>query len=224
MCSVAFGWASSASRSGASSARSISTTWTWRDARGEVLGQHAEAAADLEHDVLRAELGRALDDAEDVRVDEEVLAEVALGPDAELARAPQARLAGAAVTSRSSAAAVALDRGVELLVRDAAPLGDEPRGVHDVGRLVALPPHGLRAELRRVGLHEQAVGGHARRRRGEGVVGRVGHVAGEGDPPAALAGTRRSGRASRSSGGSRRCRPRGRTAGRSSRPRRRGSG
>ena len=71
--------------------------------RGEVLGQHAEAAADLEHDVLRAELRRPVDDAEDVRVDEEVLAEVALGPDVELGEPAQTRLGH----HRSSAAAVA---------------------------------------------------------------------------------------------------------------------
>ena len=35
-------------------ARSSSTTWTWRGALGEVLGEHAEAAADLEHDVVAA--------------------------------------------------------------------------------------------------------------------------------------------------------------------------
>jgi hypothetical protein len=61
-------------------------------ALGEVLAQDAQAAADLEHDVLVAQLRGALDDAEDVRVDEEVLAEVALGAHAELAQAPQARL------------------------------------------------------------------------------------------------------------------------------------
>ena len=59
-----------------------------------MLAEHAEAAADLEHDVVGVELGGALDDAEDVRVDEEVLAEVALGAHAELAQAAQARLGG----------------------------------------------------------------------------------------------------------------------------------
>src|SRR5207249_608589 len=65
-----------------------------RGTRSEVLGEHAEAAADLEHHVLRAELGGALDDAEDVGVDEEVLAELAVGPDPELAQAAQAGLHG----------------------------------------------------------------------------------------------------------------------------------
>ena len=62
--------------------------------RGQVLAEHAQPTADLEHDVVVGELGRALDDAEDVRVDEEVLAEVALGAHAELAHAAQARLGG----------------------------------------------------------------------------------------------------------------------------------
>ncbi len=66
-----------------------------RDASGEVLRQHAETAADLQPDVVGLQLRLALDDAEDVGVDEEVLAEVALGPHAELAHPAQARLARA---------------------------------------------------------------------------------------------------------------------------------
>ncbi len=65
-----------------------------RDALGEVLGEHAEAAADLEHDVLGAKLGGALDHAEDVRVDQEVLAELAVRAHAEAAHPAQARLPG----------------------------------------------------------------------------------------------------------------------------------
>ena len=65
-----------------------------RGARRQVLAEDAEPAADLEHDVVGAELRGALDDPEDVRVDEEVLAEVALGAHAELAQAAQARLGG----------------------------------------------------------------------------------------------------------------------------------
>ena len=57
-----------------------------RDALGQVLAQHAEAAADLEHDVL-GRARRPADDVEDVRVDEEVLAELAVRADAELAHA-----------------------------------------------------------------------------------------------------------------------------------------
>ena len=63
---------------------------------GQVLAQHAQAAADLEHDVGvgGVELRGTLDDPEDVRVDEEVLTEVALGAHAELAQTAQARLGG----------------------------------------------------------------------------------------------------------------------------------
>ena len=61
---------------------------------GEVLGEHAEAAADLEHDVRGVELGRPADDAEQVRVDEEVLAELALGRMPKLPQPPQAGLPG----------------------------------------------------------------------------------------------------------------------------------
>ena len=49
-----------------------------RDALGEVAGEDAEARPDLEHDVVRVELGEAADHAEDVLVDEEVLAELLL--------------------------------------------------------------------------------------------------------------------------------------------------
>jgi predicted AAA+ superfamily ATPase len=60
---------------------------------GQVFAKDAETPADLERDVAVAELGRTRDDAEDVRVDEEVLAEVALGAHAELTQPAQARLA-----------------------------------------------------------------------------------------------------------------------------------
>ena len=49
-----------------------------RDALGEVAREHAEPGADLEHDVVRLELGEPADHAEDVLVDEEVLAELLL--------------------------------------------------------------------------------------------------------------------------------------------------
>ena len=47
-----------------------------RGARREARRQHAEAAADLEHDVVRTEVGEALDHPEDVGVDEKVLTEL----------------------------------------------------------------------------------------------------------------------------------------------------
>ena len=156
-----------------------------RAARGEVLAEDAEAAADLQHDVVGAQRGGALDDAEDVRVHEEVLAQVAPRAHAELAHAAQARL-GREVAGHhdSSSAAVRWTAASKLRVVDAAALGDEARGVRDERRLVALLAHDLRREVGRVGLDEQPVLGHALGGRGE--VGRlgVGDVAGERDPPA----------------------------------------
>jgi hypothetical protein len=78
-----------------------------RHALGQVLGQDAEAAADLEHHVGRVELGGAGDDVEDVRVDQEVLAEVALRADAERLHPPQARLRGELAHQPSSRALLA---------------------------------------------------------------------------------------------------------------------
>ena len=49
------------------------------DALGEEARQHAEARPDLEHDVGGVELGEPADHAEDVLVDQEVLAELLLG-------------------------------------------------------------------------------------------------------------------------------------------------
>ena len=46
-----------------------------RDPLGEIAREDAEPGPDLEHDVARRELRQALDHAEDVVVDEEVLAE-----------------------------------------------------------------------------------------------------------------------------------------------------
>jgi hypothetical protein len=63
-----------------------------RASRREVLAQHAEPAADFEDDVAGSSAGRALDHAEDVRVDQEVLAEVALRADAEATQPAQRRL------------------------------------------------------------------------------------------------------------------------------------
>ncbi len=60
--------------------------------RREVLAEYAEPAPDLEHDVGGIELRGALDDPEDVRVDEEVLAEVAPGADAERPKPAERRL------------------------------------------------------------------------------------------------------------------------------------
>ena len=46
------------------------------DPVGEVRGEDAEAGANLEDDVVRLQVGETADHAEDVVVDEEVLAEL----------------------------------------------------------------------------------------------------------------------------------------------------
>jgi hypothetical protein len=54
-------------------------------APGKVLGEHSQAASDLQHHVIAVERCGTLDHAEDVRVDEKVLTEVAVRPHAVLA-------------------------------------------------------------------------------------------------------------------------------------------
>ena len=54
-----------------------------RDARRQVPREHPEPGADLEHDVVGFERGEAPDHAEDVLVDEEVLAELPARRDAD---------------------------------------------------------------------------------------------------------------------------------------------
>ena len=90
-----------------------------RHARRQVLGEHAQPAADLEHHVGRTELGGPADHAEDVVVDQEVLAELAVGPDLEPAQAAQAGLARLAAHQPSTRAALSLHDALELLVGDA---------------------------------------------------------------------------------------------------------
>ena len=51
------------------------------DALGEEAREHAEAWADLEHDIGRIEQGEPFDHAEDVRIDEKVLPERLPRPD-----------------------------------------------------------------------------------------------------------------------------------------------
>ena len=110
-CSVALASGSSASRSAGSSAAVDLDDVHVRDARREVLREHAEPAADLQHDVVGRELGGARDHAEDVRVDQEVLAELAVRAHAELRR--RRRLgcdgqgpAGPRLTTRTASAAL----------------------------------------------------------------------------------------------------------------------
>ena len=62
------------------------------DAGREVLAQHAQPSADLEHDVVLRQRRLAPDHVEQVRVDQEVLPQLAVGADAERLEAAQARL------------------------------------------------------------------------------------------------------------------------------------
>ena len=98
-CSVAFANGPSASRSAGSSERSTSTTCRCATCGARNSDSTPEPAADLQHHVARLELGRRADHAQDVVVDQEVLAELAVGPDAELAE-PAERAPGAARRSR----------------------------------------------------------------------------------------------------------------------------
>ena len=64
------------------------------DTLSEVLREHAQAPADLQHDIGAVQLGGTVDHAEDVRVDQEVLPQLAVGAHGELAHPSQARLDG----------------------------------------------------------------------------------------------------------------------------------
>ena len=119
-----------------------------RDALGEVAREDAEAGADLEHDVVRAEVGETADHAEDVLVDEEVLAELLLRRDP---HSPNAAVALASIW-----------RG-ELGLVLAARLGERGERVHDVGRLVGLARG--RAAARGTGCRSRRGGGRAGTRR-----------------------------------------------------------
>ncbi len=74
------------------------------DALGQVAGQDAEARADLEHDVVLLELREAPDHAEDVLVDEEVLAEIAVRANRQLHGSEKAAAAFTEMRSPSSSA------------------------------------------------------------------------------------------------------------------------
>ena len=76
-----------------------------RDAVGEERGEGSEPRADLENHVVAVELGEAADHAEDVLVDEEVLAEVAVRRDREAAHGSEnAAVAFASICSARAAA------------------------------------------------------------------------------------------------------------------------
>ena len=122
-----------------------------RDAVGEVAGQDAEAGPDLEHDVAGVELGEPADHAEDVLVDEEVLAELASAGRDAVTGGRTRRLAFASIC------------GGELGRVLAACLGERGERVHDVRGLVRPAADGLRREVGAVGLGEDAVGRDAAR-------------------------------------------------------------
>ena len=89
-----------------------------RAARREHPGQRAEARPDLEHDIGRVELGQACDDAEDVVVDEEMLAERLLrSAGRSRGREPEGRIAFRSIC--------ALERATSL----SAGLGEDRQGV-----------------------------------------------------------------------------------------------
>ncbi len=69
--------------------------------------ERADARADLERDVLALQRGEPLDHAQQVVVDEEVLAELAIGPQAELRQACERDLARRAHGSAKTRAAFA---------------------------------------------------------------------------------------------------------------------
>ena len=153
---------------------------------GEVLRQHAESAADLEHDVVGVQRRGAADDVEDVRVDQEVLAQLAVRPDPELPHPAQARLRRELAHHLEEPGGVGLHRRLELLVGDAAALGDEAGGVDHVRRLVAVLADLLRRQVRGVGLDEQPVERDALGGLRQVLRLRVRDVAGERDPPAVV--------------------------------------
>ena len=110
---------------------------------GEVASEDAQARPDLEDDVVGVELGEATDDAEDVLVDEKVLAERLLGSDAH--------------GSAKAAAAFACGRRGKVIEGLATRLGQDVQRVDDVRRLVRSSAERLRREVRAVGLDEDAV-------------------------------------------------------------------
>ena len=154
-----------------SRSRSISTAWTRRDALGEIARQDSLPGPISSTTSSGVELREAFDDAEDVRVDEEVLA--VTSSSLEPAHSPKH-------------ARVRVDLPLELGRILAPRLRERRERVDDVCRLVRPAAHRLRREVRRVGLGEDPVGRDLGR--GEAEVDRLreARVAGERDVPAAL--------------------------------------
>ena len=136
-------------------------------ALGEARRQRADARADLERDVPGPERREPLDDAEHVVVDEEVLPQLAIGPQAELGQAGERDLTRRAHSQREDARGVRLDLLAELAGVDAAQLGDRAQRLEHVVRAVRLAAVGHGREVGAVGLEQQQLGRHAPRGLGE---------------------------------------------------------
>ena len=138
------------------------------DALGEVAREHALPGADLEHDVVRAELGE-----------------------------PPDHLRGCSRSTRKCwPYSFFTDRSMRSRCRSicrSSSAGSSPRACASAASVwttfagsFGLPAHGLRREVGRVGLGEDALGGNLGRREAEVDGLREGRVAGERDVPAAL--------------------------------------
>ena len=159
-----------------------------RDLRRQVLGQRSDAGADLEHDVLRPQVGEPIDHLEQVVVEQEVLPELAVRPQAVLREPAERPLPQLLHQTGSANAASALSTTAR-----ASSSGSTPRSPamkRSVSSTIAgrhgRPRCGTGRQVRRVGLDEQALdrdapGGLLQRRRA-----RVRDVAREARPPAAL--------------------------------------
>ena len=142
---------------------SISTTCTWRDALGEVLAEHAQATADLEHHVLGDERAARADHAEDVGVDQEVLPELAVGAHARSAAGAAGSAARAPAPAGSSPAEQ--PRGVAAPRPGRAAPRPTPRAARPGSAAVWATKAGwlrclrtdLRGQVGGVGLDQQAV-------------------------------------------------------------------
>ena len=136
-----------------------------RDAFREVTSEDSEARPDLEDDVIGLEIAHPSDDAEDVLVDEEVLAQSLLRRDAHGSRNAVAAFAWVCVASISIGSPRSSASVRSVCTTFAGSFGSAA--------------HGLRREIGTVGLDQDAIGGY--RSRGVAKVGglRVGDVPSE---------------------------------------------
>ncbi len=187
MCSTARSpKGSSASRSGSSRIRSTSITWTCA-ARCARCSERTPRPPPISSTTSSG--SRPASRSITSRMFESIRK---FWPSSRLGRMPNWRIrrsegcVGSLTTNRRGLGGVGVDLRRQLVVGDAALDRDQLRRQHDVGRHVALLADRLRAEVRRVGLDQQAVRRHAQRGAAEVGVGRIGDVAGERDPVAAL--------------------------------------